>query len=155
MCQTISGIWRIRIVFALKAGAEKTIRAEGEKSYPNECCGFLLGAAGVDGNRGADSVLPVENARESGEQYHRFVITAEDFMRAEKEAQRLNREITGIYHSHPDHPASPSEYDREHALPFYIYLIVSVEKGMAKDLTAWELKEGREQFLEEGITIWQ
>jgi proteasome lid subunit RPN8/RPN11 len=145
----------------LKAGAERRIREEGEKAYPNECCGFLLGArdaggaAVSGGERRADILLTVENARETGEQYHRFVITPEDFMRAEREAIRLNREIFGIYHSHPDHPAKPSDYDREHALPFYSYLILAVAAGKATELTSWKLAGDRDQFLEEKITIWR
>ncbi|MDR3248830.1 MAG: M67 family metallopeptidase [Treponema sp.] len=138
----------------LAVEAEQRIRAEGEKAYPNECCGFLFGSyAGSE--RRADTILTVENAREEGERYHRFVITPEDFMRAEKEALRLNREIFGIYHSHPDHPARPSDYDREHALPFYSYLIVGVEAGKALALTSWELTSDRNQFLEEEINLWR
>jgi proteasome lid subunit RPN8/RPN11 len=152
-------------MFKLNVEAEQRIRKEGEKAYPNECCGFLLGARGAeglsaDGEKRADYVLTVENAREAGEQYHRFVITPEDFMRAEREAAKQGREIFGIYHSHPDHPAKPSDYDREHALPFYSYLILAVEAGRAGDLTSWELSNDslggdRNQFTEEEITIWR
>jgi proteasome lid subunit RPN8/RPN11 len=129
-------------VILLNAEAERRIREEGEKAYPNECCGFLLGARGAEGlsaggERRADLVLAVENTREPGEQYHRFVISPEDYMRAEKEAVKQEREIFGIYHSHPDHPAKPSDYDREHALPFYSYLILAVKAGKAAELTSW------------------
>jgi proteasome lid subunit RPN8/RPN11 len=140
-------------VILLKTETENSIRREGEKAYPNECCGFLLGLT-AEGGR-ADSILSVENAREAGEQYHRFVITPEDFMRAEKEALKQNREIFGIYHSHPDHPARPSDYDREHALPFYSYLILAVTAGKAAELTSWKLTGDRNQFLEEEIQLWR
>lgn len=138
----------------LKAEAEEGIRMEGEQAWPNECCGFLLGLL-EGGEKRADRLLPVENSWEAGEQYHRFVIRAEDFMRAEGEARRQNREILGIYHSHPDHPARPSDYDREQALPFYSYVIVAVRKGKAAELTSWELTGNRERFLEEEVTLWR
>jgi proteasome lid subunit RPN8/RPN11 len=142
-------------VILLKAEVEKRIHEEGEQAYPNECCGFLLGRFSTDGEKQADLVLTVENAREAGEQYHRFVITPEDFMRAERDARQQDREIVGIYHSHPDHPARPSDYDREHALPFYSYLILAVKAGKAGELTSWELNSDRNQFTEEEITLWQ
>jgi proteasome lid subunit RPN8/RPN11 len=138
----------------LKAEAEAAIRAEGERAWPNECCGFLLGFLAGREKR-ADLILPVENSWEAGEQYRRFVIRAEDFIRAEREARRQNREILGIYHSHPDHPARPSEYDQEQALPFYSYVIVAVQKGKAAELTSWELTGNRDQFLEEEVTLWR
>jgi proteasome lid subunit RPN8/RPN11 len=141
-------------MMALHAEAEQTIRREGERAWPNECCGFLLGRV-EGGAKRAGGVLAVENSREAAEQYHRFVISPEDFLRAEKEARRQKKEILGIYHSHPDHPARPSDYDREQALPFYSYLIVAVEGGRAGDLTSWELSDNREQFLEEELTIWR
>jgi proteasome lid subunit RPN8/RPN11 len=140
-------------MIVLSKDLERRVREEGEKAYPNECCGILLGTEAY-GERRADLILPVENAREEGEKYHRFVITPEDFMRAEKEAARQNREIYGFYHSHPDHPARPSGYDREHALPFYSYLILAVEEGRAAELTSWRLSGDRNQFMEEEIHIW-
>jgi proteasome lid subunit RPN8/RPN11 len=141
-------------VIAFSAEVERQIRAEGERAFPNECCGFLLGR-GEGGEKRADFVLTVENGWEAGEQYHRFVISPEDFLRAEGEARRQKKEILGIYHSHPDHPAEPSAYDREQALPFYSYLIVSVRGGRAAELTSWELTDKRDQFLEEDIRIWR
>ncbi|MDR2247588.1 MAG: M67 family metallopeptidase [Treponema sp.] len=141
-------------MIALHAEAERRIREEGERAFPNECCGFLLGRM-EEGEKRADVVLAVENSREAGERYHRFVITPEDFLGAEKEARRQKKDILGIYHSHPDHPARPSDYDREQALPCYSYLIVPVEGGRAGDLTSWELADNRNQFLEEELSIWR
>jgi proteasome lid subunit RPN8/RPN11 len=142
------------MVIALKADVEKGIREEGERAWPNECCGFLFGLR-EGGEKRVDFFLAAENAREAGEQYHRFVITPEEFMRAEKEARLKNREVLGIYHSHPDHPALPSDYDREQALPFYSYVIVAIQGGRAAALTSWELTDNRDQFLEEELTIWR
>ncbi|MDR0759496.1 MAG: M67 family metallopeptidase [Treponema sp.] len=145
-------------MIALTAQAEQGIREAGERAWPNECCGFVLGRL-EGGEKRADLILAVENAWEAGERYHRFVITPEDFMKAEREARLKSREILGIYHSHPDHPAAPSEYDREQALPFYSYLILSVRGGTARaraaELTSWELTDNRDQFLEEKITLWR
>ncbi|MDR3200371.1 MAG: M67 family metallopeptidase [Spirochaetales bacterium] len=138
---------------------EKTIgqiRAFAEAAYPNEACGFLLGKLDEGGrSRQVEEIIPIDNAREAGEQYHRFTIEPEDFMRAEKTARGQGREVLGFYHSHPDHPALPSDYDREHALPFYSYIIVAVAKGAAGDVTSWELSEDRKEFTKEDVEIWQ
>jgi proteasome lid subunit RPN8/RPN11 len=138
---------------------EQAIRAEGERAYPNECCGILLGTltAGEPGDgpgadrRKIERIIPIENSKEDAEQYHRFEIQPEDLMRAELTARQEGREVLGFYHSHPDHPAEPSDFDREHALPFYSYIIVSVEKGRAKNLRSWELAPDRAKFLEEEL----
>jgi proteasome lid subunit RPN8/RPN11 len=118
------------------------ISKEGELAYPNECCGFILEDY---------EIIPVDNSREDEEQYHRFVITPEDFLHAELTAQKHGSEIIGIYHSHPDHPAKPSDYDREHGLPFYSYVIVAVEKGVATDITSWKLSDDRQTFIQEDL----
>jgi proteasome lid subunit RPN8/RPN11 len=125
------------------------IRAEGEKAYPNECCGVLLGAIYNDDSRIVENIISINNAREREEQYHRFKIEPEDVLRAEKEARAQNRSVLGFYHSHPDHPAQPSGYDRNNAFPFYSYIIVSVEKSKAAKLTSWRLTDDRKEFLEE------
>ncbi|MDR3342653.1 MAG: M67 family metallopeptidase [Treponema sp.] len=129
---------------------EDAIRQEGERAYPNECCGILLGRIRDDG-KSAEGIIPIHNAREAEEQYHRFRIDSEDLMRAEMEARKQNRDVLGFYHSHPDHPARPSDYDKDHALPFYSYIIVAVERGKAAELTSWELTPNRAQFLEEKV----
>jgi proteasome lid subunit RPN8/RPN11 len=138
-------------MLSLFESIEENIRAEGEKAYPNECCGMLLGEIAENGTREVKDILPVDNSRESEERYHRFVITPEDFMRAELEAMKRGLDIIGVYHSHPDHPALPSDYDREHALPFYSYVIAAVNKGRAVDFTSWELTRDRTQFVQEDI----
>jgi proteasome lid subunit RPN8/RPN11 len=95
--------------------------------------------------------MPIHNAREEAEQYHRFKIEPEDVMRAEKAARAQSRDVLGFYHSHPGHPARPSEYDRDNAVPFYSYIIVSVEKSGAAELTSWRLSDDRNEFLEEAV----
>jgi len=133
--------------------AQKTMILEAEAAYPDECCGFLLGKIEEDGEKSAVEALPVQNTREDGEKYHRFKIESADFMRSEREAARRGIAVTGIYHSHPDHPAAPSDYDTAHALPFYAYIIVNVNKGKAGDMTAFILKDDRSAWEAEPLTI--
>jgi proteasome lid subunit RPN8/RPN11 len=126
------------------------IRAEGEKAYPAECCGILLGKIQYDDNsRIAEEIMPIDNAREKKDQHNRFLIEDRDLMQAELYARRQGREVLGFYHSHPDHPAKPSEYDRQHALPYYSYVIVAVKNGEAAELTSWELLTDRTRFVQE------
>ena len=132
---------------------ENIIRADGVKAYPNECCGVLMGTVGENEAKTVTHAEPINNAREDGEQYHRFLITPEEMMRAELAARSKKLDVVGFYHSHPDHPARPSEYDKDHALPFYSYAIVSVMKGEPRDLTSWELSADRTVFTQENINI--
>jgi proteasome lid subunit RPN8/RPN11 len=129
------------------------IRKAGEKAYPNECCGVLLGDIDENGHKVLDLIEPIVNAREDGEQYHRFLITPEDMLRAEQKARSLKMDVLGFYHSHPDCAAEPSDYDREHALPFYSYIITSVLEGVAAEMTSWQLSEDRTAFHAEEITV--
>jgi proteasome lid subunit RPN8/RPN11 len=137
----------------LPGALERSLAAEGEKAYPHECCGFILGLPGEDGRKRVTGLLPVDNAREPAERYHRFRIEPEDFMRAEIKAGAEGREVLGFYHSHPDHPARPSAYDLELALPFYLYLIIAVAGGRAGELTGWELASDRSAFNPREIVV--
>jgi proteasome lid subunit RPN8/RPN11 len=119
----------------------KRIHAHGAETYPHECCGALLGRDG-DGTREVVDLMPLENQRNDSPR-NRFEITPEDFRLAEKTAREKKLELIGWYHSHPDHPARPSEFDREHAWPWYSYIIVSVQKGEAGDTTSWRLNDDR------------
>jgi len=135
----------------LSSELEKKIREDGEAAYPNECCGVLIGEVDDAGVKTARSALTINNAREDGEQYHRFLITPEDMMRAEQSARAMKLDVIGFYHSHPDHPSAPSGYDKDHALPFYSYVIVSVDKGKSQICTSWELTDDRSDFVKEEI----
>ncbi len=130
---------------------ESVIRDEGQKAYPNECCGVLMGLIESE-TKIVKQTQAIHNAQKDSEQYHRFLITPEDMLAAEQSARKLGLDVIGFYHSHPDCPAAPSDYDRDHALPFYSYIIVSVEKGVAKELTSWELAIDRSVFLPEKIS---
>jgi proteasome lid subunit RPN8/RPN11 len=138
-------------MISLTASARDAIMREGEAAYPNECCGFLFGRDD-GGKRAATRVLPVRNARESAAARRRFEITPKDFLRAEREAMKGGSGIVGVYHSHPDHPATPSNHDLEHALPYYSYVIVSVSEGKSGRLTSWRLENDRSRFDEEEVT---
>ena len=133
----------------------EAIRAQAESAYPRECCGVLLGVVrGDDGAERREVVRPVplDNAWE-GAQERRYLIPAETMLVLEREALRERLEIIGAYHSHPDHPAVPSTFDREHAWPWYVYLIIPVEGGQAGALRAWRLADDRSAFREEAMQI--
>ena len=130
--------------------ALERIRAHAAASYPEECVGALLGDA--DGARKlALEAHPLPNASAT-ERERRYASGPEAMRAVEETARARGLDVIGIYHSHPDHPARPSETDREHAWPWYSYLIVSVEQGEPTALTSWVLAEDRTEFLEEEVT---
>lgn len=128
------------------------IEREGAQTYPNECCGIMIGRD-EGGRRVVERLEPVNNQFEEGEQYHRFLITPDVLMKAEKSAGARGKLVLGFYHSHPDHPARPSEYDREHAWPFYSYVIVAITKREPTDMTCWVLDEETEAFRRQEIVV--
>ena len=127
----------------------EAIARHGEQGYPEEICGFLVGRAAGDAKT-VTTLLPIENVRQENRS-RRFEISPDDFYRADVAARRSGETILGVYHSHPDHPARPSEYDREHAWPWYSYVIVAVHGGKAVDLTSWVLRDDGVQFDPEEI----
>ncbi len=143
------------------------IRQHGARDYPNECCGVLLGLS--DGARKeVGQVVALRNLRHDGDRAHkllpleapgresernRYLIDPEEQIRVEKDARAFGVEVVGYYHSHPDHPARPSDYDREHAWPWYSYVIVSVERGEAKDIASWVLADDRSRFDPEPLEV--
>ncbi|MDR1915592.1 MAG: M67 family metallopeptidase [Synergistaceae bacterium] len=133
----------------LDDAVNRAIRNEAEASYPNECCGILLGTVDPDGARSVTEIIEIDNTSDADEQYHRFTIGPDDFMRAEIEARRRGVDVLGFYHSHPDHPAMPSDYDLKHAMPCYSYVIVAVESGKSAALTSWEMTPDRARFIQE------
>ena len=122
------------------------ILRHGESDYPHECCGLLIGTFDPDGRKAALEILPIANSREDAAKRNRFLITPEDLMRGEKYARASRRDIVGFYHSHPDHPAVPSQFDLDHAWPVYSYIIVSVREGRAQELLSYELRADRSRF---------
>ena len=125
------------------------IHRHAEADYPNECCGFFFGIENE--NRQIQLVWEVENSKE-GDQRRRFQVDPKDYQKAEKYADDHGLTLLGVYHSHPDHPAKPSEHDREVAMPWFSYIIISVQDGEVVDTTSWQLNKER-QFDEEKIEI--
>lgn len=120
------------------------IRRHSAETYPEECCGGLLGER-RDGDVFVRRIEPVPN-RVVERRERRYTMDPRDYLGLERRAAEEGLAVVGIYHSHPDHPAVPSEFDREHALPYFHYLIVAVEKGRAGDFACWVLEESRRSF---------
>ena len=145
----------------------EAIRRHSAGEYPSECCGILLGKANGEAKQvtevvalknlrhdpsRAQELLPVDDPVRETER-NRFLIDPLDQLRVEKEARTRGLEVLGYYHSHPDHPARPSIYDREHAWPWYSYVIISVGRGVPKNLTSWVLAEDRLAFRAEQVEV--
>jgi proteasome lid subunit RPN8/RPN11 len=124
----------------LAPGVAGAIRRHGEETYPDECCGALVG-----GNGSADAIVALPNTTEEGPR-RRFLVRPSDYRLAEQRAGDLGAELLGFYHSHPDHPARPSQFDLDHAWPTFAYVIVSVAAGAAADMTVWWLRDDRTIF---------
>ena len=128
------------------------IERHGERTFPHECGGMLVGRF-ENGGKTVVELLPMENAMAEAEQHNRVLIMPRDVMKAERYAREKRLDVIGYYHSHPDHPAIPSQFDLDHALPVWTYIIVSVEAGKAVDVRAWEMENDRSKFNEERIEI--
>ena len=107
---------------------------------------MLRRAPGPAGQVTATFALP--NTTEEGPR-RRFLVRPSDYRTAEQEASRRGLELIGFYHSHPDHPARPSQYHFDHAWPFFSYVIVSIMNGSAAAMTSWRLRDDRSAFDEE------
>jgi len=127
----------------IATSVEQAIRRHGEETYPHECCGALVGGGGH-----VRTAVSLPNTTEEGPR-RRFLVRPSDYRLAEQRATELGDELLGFYHSHPDHPARPSQYDLDHAWPTFAYVIVAVAGGRAGDMTVWFLKDDRSSF-EEG-----
>ncbi len=127
------------------------IEAHGERDYPHECGGMLIGLFNdVEGKRVIE-LLPMENASEESTRHNRVLILPKDVLRAERYARGKKLDVVGYYHSHPDDKAVPSQFDLDHALPVWSYVIVSVLRGKAVDVRSWEMENDRSKFNEQVI----
>ncbi|HET6595943.1 MAG TPA: M67 family metallopeptidase [Anaerolineales bacterium] len=124
------------------------MNAHVENAYPEEGAGFLIGEASE-----VKGILALPNSREDGARHNRFLFTPEDYLQAELKADELGLSLVGVFHSHPDSPNIPSEYDREWAQPFFSYIITRVDNGKAVNSRSWRLLEDRSQYEEEEIRI--
>jgi proteasome lid subunit RPN8/RPN11 len=125
------------------------IHQHGAAAYPDECCGALIGSDGGDVVDVVD-VKQLLNVTDEGPR-RRFRVSAEDYRLSEAHARRAGAGLLGFYHSHPDHPAEPSQYDLDHAWPNFSYVIVSVREGRPAELRSWRLKADRSAFAEEAV----
>ncbi len=123
------------------------IRAHGRETYPHECCGALVGR-----DKDVTSTVPLPNITDEGPR-RRFRVSDLDYLRVERAADAAGAQLLGFYHSHPDHPARPSQYDLDHALPSFSYIIVSVLAGVAGDMRSWKLRDDRSAFDEEALSV--
>jgi proteasome lid subunit RPN8/RPN11 len=121
-----------KLQLKIDRSAEEVMREDALKSFPNECCGFFFGF------------------EKTGDQRRRFQIDPKDYIWAERHAEENNLQLLGIYHSHPLHPAQPSEHDRVQAVPWFSYIILSVQPDKIEDLNSFQLNESR-QFEQETI----
>ena len=142
----------------------QAMKTHAENTYPEECCGLLVGHIKED-VKTLVQVIPTENAwdtqaevfqgvngsqRQSGTKRNQFSIAPEVMLKVQKQARDRELDIIGIYHSHPDHVAVPSEFDRAIAWQRYSYIIISVQQGIASDLRSWTL-DSHHQFQPEAI----
>jgi proteasome lid subunit RPN8/RPN11 len=130
---------------------DRAIREHGARDYPNECCGFLIGRQAGD-TAEVVRTQPAGNTREDSPR-NRFEIDPGDFFRTDRAARAEGLGIVGFYHSHPDAPARPSNYDRERGWPGYCYVIVSVIQREPQDMTNWRLDEESSGFQPDPIVI--
>jgi proteasome lid subunit RPN8/RPN11 len=127
------------------------IAEHGERAYPDEGAGFLLGEG--DAERVIHDLVFAANERELWARPRRYLIDAREYMAAEIESERMGLDLVGVFHSHPDHPNAPSEYDREWAQPVFSYVITSIQAGKAGEAKSWRLADDRNGFVEEKIEI--
>jgi proteasome lid subunit RPN8/RPN11 len=138
-------------VIKLKREHLEAIKTHGEQTYPYEGCGVLIGRANGEA-KFVEEVRPTENARLDS-RHNRYLIPPDELLRVERDARSRGLEVLGYFHSHPNAEARPSQYDLDHAWPWYSYLIVSVKAEKAEALNAWVLKDDRSQFEQEEISL--
>ena len=126
---------------------------EAKTAYPHECCGLLVGDSN-DSGKVVREVYPVENKNKVRAE-DRYEIDPKEFDRIDQAATKKGWNITGIYHSHPDHPAEPSAFDKECANVWteYSYIIISVKNGVDDDLRCWCFNSGKQEIEEEEVKI--
>jgi proteasome lid subunit RPN8/RPN11 len=128
------------------------IHQNGEQAYPDEGAGLMLGRFAGD-EKQVETILPLTNTREDTDRHNRYLLDPQDYLKGEMEAARLGLDVLGVFHSHPDHPSRPSEFDREWAIPWFSYVITSIQQGKAVESRSWLLAEDRSTFLEETIEV--
>jgi proteasome lid subunit RPN8/RPN11 len=141
------------MTLVLHSDLADAIRRHAEQAYPEEAAGLMLGIVETGGQRRVAQVVPLANRWEDGGRHHRYRIDPRELMAAEDRADRDGLTIVGIFHSHPDHPAQPSAFDLDQALPFYSYVITRVDGGRAFESRAWRMSDDRNRFDEETLQV--
>ena len=136
-------------MISIDPGAKTLMIQDASNTFPDECCGFFYGEEDGEGNRIVTEILVVNNAKE-GDKKRRFEISSQDYLKGEQYALKKNFQLLGIYHSHPNHPAIPSEQDRVAAQPYFSYIIISIQRNNTTHLRSWRLNDDF-QFEEEEI----
>jgi len=131
-----NGKAQMRLEIAQSQIAE--IAQTGVKAFPEEACGLLIGRI-TDRAWHVESVIPAEKIAAASERHHRYTIDPKVFLHTQRTAEAAGLEVVGFFHSHPNHPATPSTFDRERAWGSYVYVIVHVTPNGAQETTAWEL----------------
>ncbi len=139
---------------AISAANLRAMEAHLEAAYPNEGAGLLLGESADDEKRVA-AILPLANQWDQGGQSNRFLLGPQAMLDGEREAARRGLDVIGVFHSHPDHPAEPSGFDRDWALPWYSYVITTVAGGAAGVSRAWRLRDDRSAYDEERLRVFE
>ncbi len=125
------------------------IKAHAEADYPHECGGLLLGLLDAGNGKSVVETLPMENTADAERRHDRVLIEPRDLMLADRKARERGLDVIGYYHSHPDDEAVPSQFDLDHALPVWSYIIVSVRGQKAMDWNSWEMENDRSKFNKE------
>lgn len=131
------------------------MKSHARETYPDECCGFLIGPVSESDGDGRRAVTALERARNeyAGERRRRFLIRPEELREAERRLEPSGRIVVGFYHSHPDHPARPSQFDQDHAWPWYSYLVLSATATDVPSVGAFELDPDSALFREVGLSV--
>ena len=125
------------------------IQDHGVREFPHECCGVILGDV-ENYLKIVRELRPLTNVHEEGHE-RRYLVSPDEMFALMQEERQTKRKVLGFYHSHPNHPAEPSIYDRDWAYPWYTYIIVSIQNGIPEKMTAWILNEDSTEFLEDEI----
>ena len=137
----------------LKVENLEAIKRHAEADYPHECGGLLLGHLDLENNKSVVETLPMENTAAEETRHDRVLIEPLALMKADRAARKKGLDVIGYYHSHPDDEAVPSQFDLDHALPVWSYIIVSVRDKKAVDWNSWEMENDRTKFNKEVVSV--
>lgn len=137
----------------LKVENLEAIKRHAEADYPHECGGLLLGHLDLENNKSVVETLPMENTAAEETRHDRVLIEPLALMKADRAARKKGLDVIGYYHSHPDDEAVPSQFDLDHALPVWSYIIVSVRDRKAVDWNSWEMENDRSKFNKEVVSV--